>query len=71
MPRKRGIRARPLDRAAAPASENRTTVVTNKLADAQGALTKRHRMAAAETTEDFVRDNPWKATTIATLAGFT
>lgn len=39
-----------------------------KLADMKGALVKNYR-AASDNTDDFVHDNPWKAITMAGLAG--
>ncbi|SAK77748.1 membrane protein [Caballeronia fortuita] len=40
----------------------------NKFADVQDAMTRKYR-AAADTTDDFVHENPWKAITMATLVG--
>lgn len=40
----------------------------NKIADAQDAMSRKYRVAA-DTTDDFVHENPWKAITIAALAG--
>jgi ElaB/YqjD/DUF883 family membrane-anchored ribosome-binding protein len=39
-----------------------------KLADTEGASVKNYS-AASDTTDDFVHDNPWKATIMAGLAG--
>ncbi|KAK43921.1 MULTISPECIES: DUF883 family protein [Burkholderiaceae] len=40
----------------------------NRLADLQGAMSRKYRVAA-DTTDDFVHENPWKAITMAALAG--
>jgi hypothetical protein len=42
--------------------------IANKFSDVQDAMTKKYRVAA-DTTDDFVHENPWKAITMAALAG--
>ncbi|WP_244808880.1 DUF883 family protein [Caballeronia zhejiangensis] len=39
-----------------------------RFADMQDAMTRKYR-AAADTTDDFVHENPWKAITMAALVG--
>jgi ElaB/YqjD/DUF883 family membrane-anchored ribosome-binding protein len=43
-------------------------LVQGKLSEAQDNLKLKYRIAA-DTTDDFVHDNPWKAITMAALAG--
>ncbi|GJH17570.1 DUF883 domain-containing protein [Caballeronia novacaledonica] len=52
---------------ASPSGELRA-IAKNKLSDVQDAVTRRYRFAA-DTTDDFVHENPWKAITMAALAG--
>jgi len=40
----------------------------NRFADVQDAMGRKYRVAA-DTTDDFVHENPWKAITMAALAG--
>ncbi|MDR5763411.1 glycine zipper domain-containing protein [Caballeronia sp. LZ035] len=40
-----------------------------RLIGLQDAMNRKYRVAA-DTTDDFVHDNPWKAITLAALAGF-
>lgn len=40
-----------------------------RLVGMQDAMNRKYRVAA-DTTDDFVQDNPWKAITLAALAGF-
>jgi ElaB/YqjD/DUF883 family membrane-anchored ribosome-binding protein len=44
------------------------SIAKNKFSDVQDAITKKYRVAA-DTTDDFVHENPWKAITMAALAG--
>jgi ElaB/YqjD/DUF883 family membrane-anchored ribosome-binding protein len=50
------------------ASADLRSVAKNKFSDVQDAMTRKYRVAA-DTTDDFVHDNPWKAITMAALAG--
>ncbi|GJH28880.1 YqjD family protein [Caballeronia novacaledonica] len=52
---------------ASPSGELRA-IAKNKLPDVQDTVIRRYRFAA-DTTDDFVHDNPWKAITMAALAG--
>ncbi|MFM0324340.1 ElaB/YgaM/YqjD family protein [Caballeronia glebae] len=52
---------------ASPSSDLRASA-KEKFADVQDAVTRKYR-AAADTTDDFVHENPWKAITMATLVG--
>ncbi|WP_409017619.1 YqjD family protein [Caballeronia sp. LZ008] len=40
----------------------------DKLSDTQDAFVRKYRNAA-DTTDDFVRENPWKAIVVAALGG--
>jgi ElaB protein len=52
----------------APSSSDASASVKNKFADIQDAVVKQYRVAS-DTTDDFVHENPWKAITMAALAG--
>ncbi len=52
----------------ASSSADLRSIAKNKFSDVQDAITKKYRVAA-DTTDDFVHENPWKAITMAALAG--
>jgi hypothetical protein len=49
-------------------SANLRSIAKNKFSDVQDAMIKKYRVAA-DTTDDFVHENPWKAITMAALVG--
>ncbi|WP_250517014.1 hypothetical protein [Caballeronia sp. INDeC2] len=52
----------------ASSSADLRSIARNKFSDVQDAMTRKYRVAA-DTTDDFVHENPWKAITMAALAG--
>ncbi|SAL87308.1 membrane protein [Caballeronia arvi] len=52
----------------ASSSSDASANVKNKFADVQDAVVRQYRVAS-DSTDDFVHEHPWKAITMAALAG--